>query len=482
MTKSIPIKVVCLMLLSLLTYGLMIPQAYAEAPNENFYWTNGNGSVPPGYVHCGPLGFAPDEATCVEVTAGMAIATSVILFGPASDMLKDAMEADKEKMSPAELEDAEDVFMTLEEFLKEDIAPTATDIHKEPTKFGSLLQQMSSKAAEFFESHPKLISRVGSLYKALSVGKKVVAITEQALHQQDGPIDILRASATVGSIFDESGLFSIIAAYSYPVWDPGPAGSYFANHRLDIDWNYSTYIYAVDYSGDLHYYHMDGPGNWKRSGVIGQDWGNMRFITAGSNGTLFALANDGKLYFYKVNIPQMTWAVDGQQIPGYFPKNVVIAMFAGSTWGSDQEVLYTVEHDPANNNPLYRYIVQWGSPPTLGAASQIGWGWGSGNVQIPFGGANDGNLHIIYKVTPDHVGTLDRYAFNFSTGDTPKADPVGWEFNYFKQLFAGPFGAVFAIKFNGDLLFYQDPESGRMLHGPMTIGNGWNFRLVTASK
>ena len=57
----------------------------------------------------------------------------------------------------------------------------------------------------------------------------------------------------------------------------------------------------------------------------------------------------------------------------------------------------------------------------------------------------------------------------------------GWDF---KQVFAGSGGAIYAIKGNGDMLFYKyagtaDGSPNWAIQGKK-IGNGWDFKQVFA--
>jgi hypothetical protein len=59
----------------------------------------------------------------------------------------------------------------------------------------------------------------------------------------------------------------------------------------------------------------------------------------------------------------------------------------------------------------------------------------------------------------------------------------GWNF---KQVFAGPEGAIYAITFDGDMLFYKhlgyrDGSASWWPGGGTKIGNGWNFVHLTAN-
>ena len=59
----------------------------------------------------------------------------------------------------------------------------------------------------------------------------------------------------------------------------------------------------------------------------------------------------------------------------------------------------------------------------------------------------------------------------------------GWDF---RQVFAGPQGAVYAIRENGDMLFYK--HAGFNDGSPdwpiqaVQIGNGWDFRQVFSGR
>ncbi len=105
---------------------------------------------------------------------------------------------------------------------------------------------------------------------------------------------------------------------------------------------------------------------------------------------------------------------------------------------------------------------------------------GSTNGRFVFGDRNG----IIYAVAADgslywykHLGSTDG-SNKWSFSGTPKLVGSGWQ--YFKKIFAGGAGVIYAIDGAGNLLWYKntgwatgtaswDPNSGRV------IGTGWNF-------
>jgi hypothetical protein len=116
-----------------------------------------------------------------------------------------------------------------------------------------------------------------------------------------------------------------------------------------------------------------------------------------------------------------------------------------------------------------------------GRGTQIGNGW---NFKQVFAGPEG----AIYAITDSgdmlfyrHLGYKDGSASWLSGGGTKIGN--GWNF---KQVFAGPEGAIYAINDAGDMLFYRhlgykDGSANWLPGGGTKIGNGWDFVQVTAN-
>ncbi|MFO0557873.1 MAG: tachylectin-related carbohydrate-binding protein [Polyangiales bacterium] len=94
------------------------------------------------------------------------------------------------------------------------------------------------------------------------------------------------------------------ASYS-GVWQYGQVGSGWSFRDVTND---GSVMYAVDTSGNLHWYRHDGhydvyAGHWgPRAGtVVGGGWNSFRHLVAGGDGVLYAVDGAGTMYWYRHN-------------------------------------------------------------------------------------------------------------------------------------------------------------------------------------
>lgn len=422
------------------------------------------GNTPSGYVDCG-AGFATSKLICAQVVSAQVIAAGMLALWevPAAEEGADA--AKQVEMGPENVEKAKELDSLMEPLLTK-LRPIFDDMASGAKDMAQGIEDVKAQATDYLFGDSERADKVKAFVYLYKFASGAGSATAQALQGPEGVVDDVRLITTITGIVDPTPLSGLISAYAYPVYTV-PHGSAYPTGGLD--WNHWAYIYAVDPAGKLRYWRFDGD-SWGAEGIIGQDWGDMKFVTAGSDGELFAVSNQGDLYFYKHD-SQMKWVVSGLKIGNGW--NWMTNVLAGGTEPNGDRLLYGIE---AGTLKLYRFSA--GDHPTLvGAPEDIGWYWTPEHVTRAFAGANG----VVYAIAPGPYTPLERFPFgDFET--TPHASNVGWEWGSFERVFGGPYGAVFAITRDGTLLLYSDPGNGHLLKGPKQIGVDWRERLVTAMK
>jgi hypothetical protein len=247
-------------------------------------------------------------------------------------------------------------------------------------------------------------------------------------------------------------------------------------------------IYAVAENGDMLFYQdlaRNGAPGWAFGGagqVIGSgNWHNHRHVFAGGDGIIYAIAQNGDLYFYRDLARNGTsnWAFGGA------------GQVIGTGWGGFVDVFSGgdgVIYAIAQNGDLYFYrdlarngTANWANG---GTGKVIGTGWHS-FIHV-FGGDNG----IIYAVTPG--GDLLFYQ-DLARNGTPNwafggSGQVigGSQWNVYAEVFSGGQGIIYAITPDGFLLYYRDlAQNGASSWAfggvGQEIGNGWLMQGQTSA-
>ena len=247
-------------------------------------------------------------------------------------------------------------------------------------------------------------------------------------------------------------------------------------------------VYAVGNDGDLYYYRdeaRDGTERWAFGGVgqrIGHGWADIKQIVSAGNGILYAITWHGHLLFFsdEARDGSERWAFggEGQDLgkagPAYvdgFGWNSFWTVFSGG-----DGVIYAIDYD--GNLFYYRDLARNGTAAWANGGSPrlIGTQWG--DFRQVFGGG-DG---IIYAVTPRGAllyyrdeardGT-DRWAF----GGVGQEVGQGWD--GFFTAFPGGDGIVYALTTTGTMFYYRDEArdgTSRWSFGGagQIVGHGWD--------
>jgi hypothetical protein len=221
------------------------------------------------------------------------------------------------------------------------------------------------------------------------------------------------------------------------------------------------------------------PNQWSQPVTIGNGW-FYKQVVSGGNGVLFAITEAGDLFYFKflgLRNGKPVWAnPKGQKIGNGWIFRGVFSNGKGGIFAitDNYDLMY------------YRYLgMNDGSNNWSGAPVKVGNGWKYRRVFAGDNGAilavtDSGDL-LYYKFG----GVTPPTAAQASTGIWPvSAVRIGNGWN-FRDVFAGQGGAIFAVKENGDLLFYKllsvTNNTGNWAPDPgKQVGNGWNFSHLLA--
>lgn len=424
------------------------------------------GIGPPGYVECG-AGYAESSVTCAEVTGGQAVAVGMLIATAVPAAMEAANKAKQASMGPEAVEEAGRLSKMMEPVMAR-LRPTFEDMAKNSEKVAVLLKKVKEDFYSWIADDPEQAKQIVQAAKYLAkYTKGTASATDQAINGPEGAIDFLRLITTITGIMDPTPVSGVISAFAYPVYVPPPAFAPGLCREVVCSWDY---LYSVS-GGDLYYYRLDAGGNWGSVGRIGTGWGNMRIVTAGAKGELYALDPQGNLYFYKHDA-SLQWRVAGEKIGFGFGNMKTIVAGGNYHDGVERRVLYAL----GNDGTLWYY--RFGETPSgaidtpLGV--QIGWGWA--DCAKLFAGPGG----VVYCIKGN--GDLMRYAYDprSPTDRTPVGAKVGAGWNAFSRVFAGAGGQIYAVRPSGALLAYRD--IGGSVIGPQTIGSGWNLPQTTALK
>jgi hypothetical protein len=427
------------------------------------------GIAPPGYVDCG-AGFAINSQTCAEVTSAQVIAVGMLLAAAIPAAIEAANKAKQAEMGAEGVEELSKLSKMVEPLLAR-MRPIFEDLARNTDKIAESLERVKPAIMKFISDDPAQaedILKAANYLRRYATG--ATSATIQAVRGPDDALDWLRIVASITGIMDPTPASGIISSFAYPVYLPAASAAPSAAQLASIvsSWNY---IYVVQPSGDLLYYRLDAGGRFGAAGKFGTGWGGMRIVTAGDRGELYALDGQGNLYFYRHDA-NLQWQVSGARIG--FGFGGMKTIFAGGNFndGVERRVLFAL----GNDGTLWYY--KFGEAPDGSIETpygvQIGWGWSI--CSKVFAGAGG----VVYCIRDN--GDLYRYAYDLQNprASTPAGVKVGTQWNSFTRVFGGSGGQIFAVRPDGALLAYRD--QGGAVSGPMQIGTGWSFPQVTAMK
>ncbi len=422
---------------------------------------------PPGYIECG-AGFAANELQCTMVTGSQTASIGMLGLAamPAASIA--ANRALQSKAGTAAVEAAQKLAKLMEP-LTSKLAPMFTAGAKNPGKFATVMSDAQKLWVNFFAKNGPQIKELVKVARAV---KGSASAGVQSMDDQLDPIEGLRFVFTILSVVDQTPVSGLISSFAYSVYEPASASG---AHRpapgattppppapVVNSWNY---LYGLQGNGDLWAFRMDAGGAIGFSGKIGQGWGDMKLITAGNTGELFAVATNGDLYFYQHD-DKLTFTVSAKKIGQGWGR--MKSVFSGGTHGN-QRILFAINEsgellDCRFEGPDVRNV----------SVKTIGWGWG-GYRQVSAG--PNGAIYAI-----NDRGELMKYAYNLADmAQTPKSQGIGPGWDAYPQAFAGADGYLYGLDRKNNLLVYRDQGSGGFL-GPQTIGNGFGLRSMTAMK
>ena len=239
-----------------------------------------------------------------------------------------------------------------------------------------------------------------------------------------------------------------------------------------------TVLYSIASTGTLGWYRHNGaqtgaglnaPGAWSGPTEVGSGWQNFKQVIPGGGNILYSIASTGTLRWYRHNGAQ-TGA--GLNAPGAWSGPTEV----GSGWqnfkqvfsGSDG-ILYAIAQD--GTLKWYRHTGYSDGSATWEGPKNVGTGWQ--NFKEVFG-MGDG---IIYAIAGDgklkwykHTGVRD----GTMAWEGPKDVGTGWQ--NFKQVFGAGNGVIYAIAGDGILKWYKHTgyrDGSFNWEGPKDIGTGW---------
>jgi hypothetical protein len=216
---------------------------------------------------------------------------------------------------------------------------------------------------------------------------------------------------------------------------------------------------------------LDGSSEWTQQ-LIGAGWGGLNVVSGGS-GVLYAIDSSGNLH----------WYLDDNYSGGSAAWDPASGSVIGTGWGGfstvvsgGQGVIYAI--DSAGNLRWYRYLGN-GSPSwASNSGTVIGTGWG-GRAKIVAGGSG-----VIYTV--NSAGALLWYLHRDPLGGTASwadggvAQQIGSGWSGFSRIGSMGGGVIFARDTTGQVDWYRDADplggTASWANGGAGIGEGigWN--------
>jgi hypothetical protein len=161
------------------------------------------GNTPTGYVDCA-AGFAKDKTTCATVTGNQVAAVGIFV---GTTVVPEARAAIKAGKAAEEAEKAKSVFDALKPMTKK-MEEVFSKLKKGVAGDGTMIGDLRNAWKELSEAD-KL---------KLKLAVKLALAGKSVADGQVNEIDLLRDAANIASILDPTGLLSVAAAYTYPVY------------------------------------------------------------------------------------------------------------------------------------------------------------------------------------------------------------------------------------------------------------------------
>ncbi|MGH9930904.1 MAG: tachylectin-related carbohydrate-binding protein, partial [Pyrinomonadaceae bacterium] len=241
------------------------------------------------------------------------------------------------------------------------------------------------------------------------------------------------------------------------------------------------WVYAVKNDGDILWYRKDtGESPWQGPKSVGANWQHFTDIVAAGGNSLYALTNDGKLYWY-----QHRGFNDGARI---WNERIEIRsglrftrIFAGG-----EGIVYGVMED--GNLLWYRYpgYASGGGPETVIGPKSVGAQWH--HFKEVFGNGQ-GNVYAVRPNGELLFFSQRDYANGARAWLPERVLATGWQ--NFRHIVPAGDGVILAIKQDGTMLWYRHyfaptaPSPNARIkeywEGPIAIGSGWyNFKAIVA--
>ena len=217
-----------------------------------------------------------------------------------------------------------------------------------------------------------------------------------------------------------------------------------------------AFIYAIALDGTLQWRRYDGAAvgggieTWQGPRVVDTGWNQFKQVFAGDNGAIYAITQQGVLRLYQHD--GFSTGLGMADPGGWLPPQEL-----GTNWGNFKEVfagsdgvIYAIAQDGILK--WYRYTGGINSKVSLEGPKDVGNGWG--DFKLVFSGGEG----IIYAITRD--GKLQWRKYNgykfgggYETWEGPKDVGTGW--GDFKRVFTSGDGIIYAITQNGKLMWYR---------------------------
>ncbi|CAN5347532.1 hypothetical protein BH11PSE14_BH11PSE14_09000 [soil metagenome] len=245
------------------------------------------------------------------------------------------------------------------------------------------------------------------------------------------------------------------------------------------------WVYAIAADGRLVWYRKDGgAAPWQGPITVSGGWTAYREVVAAGGNSLFALSNDGHLFWLRhdgFNDGSREWSGPVELSGGWDVQRI----FAGG-----DGIVYAIKSDGALLWCRDANYVADGGELALDNCRVVGSGWGD------FKDVFSEGKGTIYAIKAD--GTLLLYHhLGYANGDWTWTGPatIGSDWQQFQQVVATGDGNLLAIRPDGRMLLYRyrPPRApapgykalGRVgsmtWQGPVEIGSGWTgFRKVFA--
>lgn len=240
-------------------------------------------------------------------------------------------------------------------------------------------------------------------------------------------------------------------------------------------------VYAIDAANLMRLFQdlaRNGLPYWKDRGQISNWWGGFDAVFSGGDGIIHAISA-GTLYFYRDT------ARNG--VPSWASGNPIISVGwnvnMNHVFGGPNGALYAIKNDGT------LYFCQnpgTGAPGTPSStATPIGSGWTASNISKVFYGGNG----LIFTIDPG--GNLHYYRDLGSVWDPRSGTIISSGWGSYTKVFSGGNGIIYAVDGAGDIFFYQFfykkfAQTGDIdkswFHGGQAcqIGSGWNHKFLMA--